>query len=174
MVAFSMTKELRQVRLSARALANIRIPDEIHDFEFVVGDAHSRCSWFIAHFLSPGIAALRLSGITINEFTVDTKDAKREFSGFLSIGRGCSITIGNDNQSSYWDLSRELLNSELMELVETESFTELSCENVLKLLEERIHFNIECSREIEFITSHFHEIDVSNLKCFDFSILSRI
>jgi hypothetical protein len=168
-----MTKELRQVCLSARGLANIRTPDEINDFEFVVGDAHYRCPWFIAHFLSPRIAQLRSSDITINELIIDTKDPKREFPGLLSLGRGGSITIGNDNRTFYSELSAELLNEELLEFVE-ESCAELSCENVLTRLTRRIRFDFDCSHEIDFIASHLHEIDISNVKCIDFSILSRI
>jgi hypothetical protein len=167
-----MTKKLRQLRLSAGVLANIQTCDEINDFEFVVGDNHYRCPWFVAHFLSPRIAQLRSSDITINEFVVVTKDVKNEFREFLSLGPGCSIAIGNENRPFYSELSTELCNEELSELVEEDIYGEQNCENIFKLLKRRIRCNFDCSRELEFIASHLHEIAVSNLKCFDLSILS--
>jgi hypothetical protein len=164
------------VSLSARGLANIPYGEEKNDFEFIVGNGEFRyrCSWFVADFLSPRIAALHAVDNTICSYEVATKDSSGEFGKFLLLGRGKSICIDSTNRDFYELLSEELLNEELLTLSCSEKCEELSRDTVLKRLDHRHRMNLECSKEISFIASHFHEIDISGFPEFDHSILSQI
>jgi hypothetical protein len=171
-----MTKDQFAVSLSARGLANIQYGEEMNDFEFIVagGESRYRCPWFVADFLSPRIAALHAVDNTIYSYEVMTKDQHNEFEKFLSLGRGKSIIIDSMNREFYESLTEELLNEELQILSCSSNYEELSRDDVLKRLEHRHRMSFECSKEISFIASHFHEINISGLCKFDDTILSRI
>jgi hypothetical protein len=50
----------------------------------------------------------------------------------------------------------------------------LDRDNVLDRLERLHPVNFDCSNEIEFIASHFHEVRISRLEKFEQSIVERI
>jgi hypothetical protein len=148
----------------------------MNDFEFIVSGSESRyrCPWFIADFPSPRIAALGVVDNTIYSYEVATKDQKSEIEQFLSLGRGKSVIVDSTNRRFYELLSEEVLNEELLNLLCSGNCEELSRDNILKRLEHQHRMNFEYSKEISFIASHFHEIDVPGLCKLDDMMLSRI
>jgi hypothetical protein len=160
--------------LSASGLKNIPHREELDDFEFIVGDAHYRCPWFIADFLSPRIAHLHKIDNTICTYVIETKDPKSEFPGFLSLGRGGTIKMERGSLSFYDSLSEELENAELSAIVCERRNDPITASNVFWRLRRRFNFHFDISKEVEFIASHFHQVDTSELKKFDVGILSEI
>jgi hypothetical protein len=169
-----MSTTPRQVALSARGLSHIQYGDDMNDFEFIVGDEHYRCPWFIASFLSSRIAKLRSVDNTICQFLIGTKDQGNEFSRFLSLGQGERVTIGRDTLSFYESLSEELLNEELSIVVSEGFMNDMTCDNVFERLRRRHRLNYDISAEVQFIASHLFELATSELKSFDLSILMMI
>jgi hypothetical protein len=152
------------VRLSARGLANIQEKEEYNDFEFVVGESHYRCPWFIADFLSPRIAQLHSIDNTIGSFVINTKDAKSEFSKFLLLGRGDEIVIDDDNRDFYELLIQEVENAELSAMIFDNGQTEMSVETAIGQLGRHVRFNFDSAKLIELIASHFDDKSVVKLR----------
>jgi hypothetical protein len=162
-----------QLSLSARGLSSIRYGDALNDFEFIVGDAHYDCPWFVAAFLSHRIANLRSVDNTVCEIQIKTKDPKREFQRFLSLGRGESIKISRDTLEFYESLSEELENEELA-FVACGGLEEITIKNVVGRLRHQRRLHFETWKEVEFITSNFTEIHKSELKGLDESIFGLV
>jgi hypothetical protein len=161
-----MTKSV-SFSLSAQGLANIQGREDINDFGFIVGRAHYHCSWFVAEFLSARIAQQHSVGSTIREFVVHAKDPGGEFAQFLSLGRGGSISITARNRHFYASLGSELLNDELSNICHPDNASELTCGNVAERFALCERSDSDCSREIEFIAAHFHELDIFQLRAIE-------
>jgi hypothetical protein len=119
----------------------------------------------------------------MNEIEVITKDRGKGFGRFSSLGRGRSILINAENRHFYESLSAELLNDELEIRVSEQIDSKLTISNIFERMIHRIQMNLHLhldfiySREIEFIASHFHEIDIlkqSGIIEVDLSIWSKI
>jgi hypothetical protein len=169
-----MTNRARQLVLSTQGLRNIESGDEVKDFDFVVGKVHHHCPWFIAEFLSPRIAELRRSDNTICEFFIETADPRGEFCRFLSLGEGESISIDCDNQLFYEELSEELKNLELFNVLLEGRGDSMTIDEAFSRLRRRNRLNFDCSREINFLASHLYEIEISSRRDFDISMLRAI
>jgi hypothetical protein len=146
----------------------------LNDFDFIVGQSHYRCHWFVAAFLSRRICAQLSIDNAICEFLVTTEDPKCEFSRFLSLGRGETITVSKSDISFYESLSEELLNDELSAAVSEVTMSDIKCDNVFVMLRRRQNVGFDISNEIEFIAVHLEDIDKSELGKFEPEILSRI
>jgi hypothetical protein len=169
--------------LSVHGPANIKQTDEMNDFTFIVGGIGYGCPRFVAEFLSRHVCELRRNDNRMNEIEVITKDERKEFGRLLSLGRGSSILIDVENRLFYELLSAELLNDELQIHVSEQIDSNMTIDNVFERLIHQIQMNLhlnldfDYSREIEFITSHFHEIDIlkqSGVIEVDLSIWSKI
>jgi hypothetical protein len=71
-------------------------------------------------------------------------------------------------------LSEELENAELSTLVCERGSGPIAIGTVFPRLRHRFDCHFDISKEVEFIASHFHEVDTSELKRFDVGILSKI
>jgi hypothetical protein len=169
----SMSVVHPQLSLSARGLSNIQYGEQLNDFEFIVGDARYRCPWFVAAFLSHRIAKLRSADNTICEIQIETNDTKHEFERFISLGRGESIKFSRDTLEFYTSLSQEPENEELLSVVCCVP-DEITIKNVIPRLRHKRPLHFETSKEIDFIASHFVEVDKSDLKGLDESIFGLI
>jgi hypothetical protein len=146
----------------------------LNDFEFIVGEQHYRCRWFVASCLSSRIPGRRAVDNTICEFSIATEDPKNEFSRFLSLDRGGSITVSPSDSSFYESLAEELLNEKLL-LAVCEGITgDLTRENVFERLRRRHRSNFDILREGRFVASHFGDIGTPELKGLRLPTLSSI
>jgi hypothetical protein len=155
-----MATNQRQIALSARGLSNIQYRDDLNDFDFIVGQSHYQCHWFVAAFLSRRICAQLLIDNTICEFLVTTEDPKCEFCQFLSLGRGEMIAVSTSDISFYESLSEELLNDELSSAVSEVTMSDMTSDNVFVMLRRRQNVGFAISNEIEFITTHSEQIEM--------------
>jgi hypothetical protein len=73
------------VCLTAKGLRNFAGETFPNDFTFTVGGTTYFCSSFVACFLSPKIASIRLCDPTIASYAVEMKDQTNKFQSFLSL-----------------------------------------------------------------------------------------
>jgi hypothetical protein len=160
--------------LSARGLKNVRRKE--NDFTFVVGSRRYPCPSFIAEFLSPRVHDLHLIDDTLSECKVEIEDPNEYFNDFLSLGSGNTIKVDESNQSVLLSICSELSNQELCEKILERTSNDITMSNVIDRVSflSQMHCNI--LREIEFISSHFHEIDdlSTTLKSLTFSMIEEI
>jgi hypothetical protein len=161
-----------KLRLGSSGLANIAKAE--NDFAFIVGNQCYKCPWFVADFLSPRVGQLHSVDSTVNEFVIETKDEKDQFEEFLSFGRGAEVEVNEANRRFLLSVSAELGNCELYfslsDSLETNGLLSRFCED----------FNREdllgCLNEkaIEFVATHFFELEQSYLNDLPIDVLSHI
>jgi hypothetical protein len=160
-----------QTRLSSKGFQNVRF-DPDNDFDFVVGQNHCRCSRFAAAFISPMISRLQLSDPTITSYSICGTSNIFHIESLVAVCSGSTISINSSNVTEFLSISRELENSELYLIVEEHTSGEsVTIDNAVWRYISRKSIGINCEREVEFISSHFHEIDKSKLdelELFDF------
>jgi hypothetical protein len=124
--------------------------------------------------LSPQICCLQASDATIRGFVVKTQDPKGDFKSFLLLGFGQSVSVDATNRSFFLSVSQELRNDELRRLIVTEIGDELTLSNAASRVRLSVELAVDCSREIEFVSSHLPDLDASRLKDLDSSTWSAI
>jgi hypothetical protein len=160
------------IRLSARGIANIQ--NMVGDFEFIVGQNCYRCPSFVADFLSPKLASLHAADPTIHEYKVNTQDRKGCFRSFLSLGRGEDVDITGTNRDFFREICGELKNDEIIATMTENHHCEPTKDNIISLLSFLGGIDVDCSREIEFAASHFHELDESSIHELEAGMLFKI
>jgi hypothetical protein len=157
-----------KVCLSARGLANIPVDESQNNFEFRVGKHRYRCRSVIADFLSRKISTLHAIDSTAESIDISTADDKKQFPTFLSLGRGCEITISESDFAFFKSLSLELGSFELFEFINSKK--ELTVETAIESFRLQASLGLRNSRESEFIAQHFYELFSSSKE----SILSGL
>jgi hypothetical protein len=166
----------QSLTLSMKGMMNITSSRAENDFTFIVGEHRHRCPWFIADFLSPKIGRLHSIDPCMNEMIIETADRSNAFSAFLALGRGSRIEVTDANRSFLNSIARELCNPEVYFSV-NEDFEKNG--NPSKLWEqlvdsELIDYIADPNPSIDFLASHFFEIEFSVLKKSPVSLLTRI
>jgi hypothetical protein len=72
--------------LSSKGLANIPRQEGRNNFDFIVGEDHYECPWYVAVFLSPKLCRFQTSDGSLNRFIVTTPDPKHQFCDVISLG----------------------------------------------------------------------------------------
>jgi hypothetical protein len=148
----------RKLRLTGDGMANISASKSENDFTFIVGDNRYHCPWFVAAFLSPRIGRIQSIDPTFCEFVVGTSDSRCEFSDFLSLGRGRSISLTSSNRGFLLSVAAELENFEIYWQIEEELVDSVS---FYSGIEELKSFESAPVRVISFIASHLSDVDRS-------------
>jgi hypothetical protein len=166
----------KQLTLSTKGMMNIAISRAENDFTFIVGEHRHSCPWFVADFLSPKVGRLHSIDPCLNEIIIDTIDYNDEFGALLTLGRGSKIEMTETNRTFLNSISLELCNAELYFTI-NEEFAKK--ENILKCMEELLESELldyipNSDPSIDFLASHFFEIDSSLLTKFPVSLLTRI
>jgi hypothetical protein len=155
--------EVFNLSLSARGLANIPRSESQNDFEFIVGDNHYPCPWYVAAFLSPKLCRNFSVDGTQHSFIVETPDSNDQFCELLSLGRGESIHFTSTNLSFFVSIAREFENTELLFSIKNKIDPELNKSTVIPRLIDRLEFKLPADEEIEFLSSHLYEFSSSSL-----------
>jgi hypothetical protein len=158
-----------KISLSARGLGKIPHPESRNDFEFIVGESHYPCPWYVASFLSPKLCRNHSADISQNVFIVETPDSNHQFCELLSLGRGETIVLTSSSQSFFVSIAREFENSELLFSIKNQIDPKLNNSTVIPRLIERYEFDLPIDEEVEFLSSHLYEFSLSSLSkvCFD-------
>jgi hypothetical protein len=105
------------VCLSARGLGTIPVDESQNNFVFRVGKQRYRCRSVLADFLSRKISAMHAVDSMTESIDIKTVDNKERFPTFLSLGRGCEITVSESDFPFFKSLSLKLKNLELFEIL---------------------------------------------------------
>jgi hypothetical protein len=164
------------LELSAKGLANVASLG-IRDFSIRVGDWRVECSRFEASFLSPRITAALLQDPTITEYEIEldgdvtvngklSADFEKVLSDLLSLTRNISFDVTLSNFDEVKCVVKALGNVELSErLVQMQNdMEELNLSNVGGRLSVAEFLDVSPTPEIEYLASHFYEVEVSVLK----------
>lgn len=131
------------------------------NFTFIVNGQEYKTSRFIADLLSPKISELHSIDPTSDNFIISTQESG-DFSIFLNL---INFHQNNILESDLPFISEviKILNTNTIEVYIPENHYTLTIDNVFEKLENHEKnekfFSKEIEAEIEFITSHFFEID---------------
>jgi hypothetical protein len=159
----------KELRLSTKGLENVASL-RIGDFMLRFGEHEVVCNRFEASFLSPRITATLLNDPTITEYEVDVDECgsfdANCVSGLLSLSRNGSFELNSSNFETTKFLSKVFGNRELSDhlVAFVEDNEALSDSNVVARLSLAEFLETSGSREIEYLASHFYEIDRDLLK----------
>jgi hypothetical protein len=141
----------------------------------VIGQNHSKCSRFVAQFLSPKISRLQIADPTITSYSlssIEEIEEIEEFDGFLALCSGLEVCMNKSTKYIFEHISQELENYELISAIYDQfPNEEMSVDNVIWRYTNKTKFGIESSAEMDFIAAHFHELEASKLCNLNFSDL---
>lgn len=129
------------------------------DFSFIVNGKEIKTSRLLSDLLSPIICKIHLNDPTIDTFTINTNQ-NGDFSHFLQLANFEPTTL-IESEIHFFSEVIEILGTKSIELQYKEDTSEITADNVLKLLREHEkyrHIYCNISREIEFASSHFYEL----------------
>jgi hypothetical protein len=114
------------------------------------------------------ISRLQLADPTITSYSICSTSNLSHIESLLTLCRGSEISINSSNESEFLSISRELENSELYLIIDEHvSGESITMENAVSRYISRKSIGVNCERELEFISSHFYEIEKSKLDGLD-------
>jgi hypothetical protein len=146
---------------------------------FIVGNSSYECSKFQASFLSPRVTSLLLNDATLSEYEIEGVGPCTDgfsFRDVLPLCHGGVISVTDSNYEFVTAVAKGLRNREMFEtLIEFKfSHLEKNVANVLLRVLKGKFFDSCSSEDIEYLASHYYEIDESLLKSLDMEELRRI
>lgn len=150
-----------QIQLKTSAILNVPLQCYGEDFIFVVNGKEYKTQRLIADLLSKKISHLHSIDPTIYEYTINT-DEKGDFSYILSL---INFTKNNIPESEIPFLIEavNILENDSIDIIQEEETTEITLNNVFDKIQKHEcyskYYSKSLHKEIEFISSHFSEID---------------
>ena len=150
---------LDQIQLQPISVLNIPFQKYEKDFTFIVNENEFTTTKFIADMLSPTISKQHLIDPTIDQFTIKTKSSGN-FQLILDLINFQIHEIPEQEKMFICEIL-DNLDNKMIKITQEES--EITLNNVFKniLLHEQYqnYFNDFYSKEIDFISEHFYEIN---------------
>jgi hypothetical protein len=146
-----------------------------NNFTFIGNTCKFQCTQFQAAFISPRVHSLLQTDITVESFVIQYQatgvNEKRMFEFLEHLVAGLPIDPNPSEVNSLSELGGVLDNWEVLNFCHTPNPIDNS--NVCLCLKKA---DIRCclSEEVEFAASHFHDLDLNQLKQLDISILEKI
>jgi hypothetical protein len=165
---------MSRLRLSTTGLSHVTARADLDDFNFVVGGDHYHCRSSIAEFLSPKVARFREVDCTTSEFSIETPDPGGQFGCFLSLGSGSELLVPDTHLPFFMAVSSELENNELQSILLREFNEELTVSSVVDRLNLLIEARLNCSKELNFLATHFCELDAYCIENIHREVISMI
>jgi hypothetical protein len=158
-----MSERLEEFFVSSKGLSRTSAI-ESEPFWFVVGDREFKCSTFQALFISQAVDRVLRSDNTVNRFRIDLN--ADFFGDICSLMEGRSVILNEKNCSYMRKIARLLENEELLQKAMDFGFGKgkisiANCTGRLKIKEQD---GCSTEKEVEFIASHFYEINTNKLK----------
>ena len=183
---FKMTT--KQIILSSAGLKNVILGTNLEDeFEFIFGNHKIRINNIFADFISPVVSKMHLSDPTINciDFTEQTNGVTITDDVLLlikSLSKGSSIEIDENQIVQMQTISILLGNKEILSQINGKIDSKTNEKNIdqyltyLTFLYQISPSNCitKCTNIIDFIASHFYEIEESKLVLLPIEILHAI
>ena len=141
----------------------------------VVGCVEYRCCRFQACLVSGRVRRLLASDCCISRVSLNVMDDEGHFRDIVSLMNGKQISITNANAAFLASCARELENGELLDRINSFNLGgDVSMSNVVN----RIRMKSEChsnyKSELDFVASHFFEVELSVLKCLSVTDLEMV
>jgi hypothetical protein len=168
-----------QIALSARGLERAA-PVGQTDFTIVTGAAQFHCTKFQAAFISPVIADLLTTDPTIERFNIEgvrLESSSQSILGDLLHTGSCDMCeSASDLDAELFKLCSSLRNSELVQQVFEIRYQkeEMNLSNCIDRIQGKLSLQLKWSEELEFIASHFYELDRSSFVDFSIETIEEI
>ena len=148
---------------------------ERRNFVFVVGGVEYACCRFQASFVSGLVRRLLASDCCISRVCLHVRDEARHFEDVVSLMNGRSVSITAANAPFLAACARELENDELVErIVEFQLDGDVSLSNVVDRLRIKHELHSDCKTELDFVASHFFEVELDVLRYLSVSDLELV
>jgi hypothetical protein len=164
----------QELRPTGRGMAHIAVSKKENDFTFIVGGHRYDCPWFVADFLSPRVGRLHANDPSACELVIGASDAQGQFNDFLSLGRGCAVSLTSANRPFFLSVAVELENFELYWQIQGDFSDSVTFQSFCSTVENLNWIDFASPQVISFIASHFFEMDRSFLSRLPISTLSLI
>lgn len=153
--------ERNRIQLLTNCILNVPFQMYDNDFTFIVNGNEFKTNKIISDLLSPKICNLHQIDPTFDTFVINTK-YNGYFSFFLNLINFNQQEVPEE-ESEFISEVIEILCNELIKVIKPLQDIEITFENVfdfLKLHEKNIvTFSDSIQKEVEFIASHFYEIN---------------
>lgn len=152
--------ETNKIYLNSSCFLNVPFQTYANDFSFFVNGEEFKTSRLISDLISPLICKMHSKDPTINTFTIDTTQ-RGNFQHVLNIFNFQQNSIQSSEIPFILEVI-EILENESIELQELNENTEITNENVLKLIKQHEKYckfyKKRLSTEIDFAASHFYAL----------------
>jgi hypothetical protein len=161
----------KEIQLSSRGLQR-PTSLSVKDFTFSCGSDSYSCSKFEAGFICPLVRELLAQDITTNEFALPIFEpplSALSFRDLFSLSRGEGFCITDHNFDSFKCFAKSVGNHELMELLVSFKFGD-RCSSRSNALERHLissFFGLPCSESLDYLASHFYELDAELVRSLD-------
>lgn len=170
-----METDCAEFQLSLNGYARAASLARDKDFAFVVSGKRFPINRFLADFVSPAVARIHVSDPMCSEFVMDIDGDSNDFSLIMDLARGDPIDITLTNAYFLSRAAQKLENLELIDAVFKETADhELTVDNSVAWLMEKVRFGVDPIIEATFIAEHFWEIPIENLRVIPCSLLEEI
>jgi hypothetical protein len=147
------------------------------NFAFIGNDCTVQCTKFQAAFISPRVHSLLQTDASLDSFFIElqTKNVpeKRTLEVLEQLMKGSRIDLPDSEVDAFLDMAGFLDNYELLEqFIQNES--PLHEKTVWSRLRLKCALGRSVDLEIDFVASHFYELDFADLRLIDISVLERI
>lgn len=161
--------------LSARGLSYISSLPIDDRFTFQIGGRSIECHKLQASFISPILSKQLLSDPMLDTLSLTAdSDSEGAYQCLDSLLKGEMIKINSNNAKNLLMIGVELGNTELIDAVNNVFQGELTKEDAICLLQQRLIRNEDVYDEIGFIAGHFGEFTCDEISILDPSIIYSI
>jgi hypothetical protein len=170
------TQRTKQIKLSTKGLENAASLG-INDFVLQIGSERIKCSRFEAAFLSPRITSILLADPTVEEYEIKVESVEKvNLDSLLSLSRNGSFEVSESNFEFLKGIAKSLGNQELCEALKqfNSEREELNTSNVCERLSLSRVLEVSACQEIDYLASHFYELDENLLKVMELKDLTEI
>lgn len=154
------------IKLLPTSILNVPIQKFDNDFIFIVNEEKYITNRIIADLISPQISQSHFTDPTLSQYTINT-DQKGNFQFILDLVNFQSNTIP-ESEIPFIEEILFILGNKSIEIDNTDTFTEMTLDLALEQIESHEkHENFYSKlieKDINFISSHFYQIDEDQIK----------
>lgn len=154
------------IKLLPTSILNVPIQKFDNDFIFIVNEEKYMTNRIIADLISPKISQSHFTDPTLSQYTINT-DKKGNFQFILDLVNFQSNTIP-ESEIPFIEEILFILGNKSIEIDNTDTFTEMTLDIALEQIESHEKYENFYSKLIEkdinFISSHFYQIDEDQTK----------
>lgn len=176
-LAYQTNKMSFTIKLQTDSILQVPLTSYNNDFTFIVNQKEYKTNKICADLLSPTISKYHMDDPTISEFSINTS-SNGDFEHFLQLLSFKQQEVKSSEQSFFSELCKQLgiQNFDVKMGIE-----DITIDNVFELIEKHekseFFYLKYFEKEVEFVSSHFHEVLTKNkekLQSLSFNTLFRM